>query len=276
MARLCVGFGWLRLIGYIAGLVVSVNNELPRQQTIANHRPPPVTRALTGLQYSYSYIQDNKLIIHVRGEITKGDATRFPKWVTDNIKNGDKIAGVSLDSPGGSVREALLLAEGVRRTEIPTIVGPGEKCVSACFLVFSAGEKRFASKEAYIGVHSLVIEGEGENLDAKGSTLDLARTAIEKFSVPPSIVGRMVTTPPDKVYWLNRADLDEMGVQIIDDQPTVQPPASSPVPPTARKTGSEGSARYNADAAAGKAQSPPISSLCPPPYRMTASDGCQK
>jgi hypothetical protein len=276
MARLCVGFGWLRLIGYVAELVVSVNSELHQQHAVASHRAPPVARAPTGLQYSYSYIQDNKLIIHVRGEITKGDATRFPKWVTDNIKNGDKIAGVSLDSPGGSVREALLLAEGVRRTEVPTIVGPGEKCVSACFLVFSAGEKRFASKEAYIGVHSLVIKGEGENLDAKGSTLDLARIAIEKFSVSPSIIGRMVATPPDKVYWLNRADLAEMGVQIIDDQPTVQPPAPSLAPPMAHKTGDESTVRYNADAAARKAQSPPTSSLCPPPYRMTVSDGCQK
>jgi hypothetical protein len=274
ITRLCVGFAWLRLIGYVAGLVVSVNSELHQQHAEANHRTPPVARATTGLQYTYSYIQDNKLIVHVRGEITSGDAIRFPKWVTDNIKSGDKIAGVSLDSPGGNVREALLLAEGIRKTEVPTIVGPGEKCVSACFLIFVAGQKRFTSKEAHIGVHSLVIKGEGENLDAKGSTLDLARTATEKYSVPPSIIGRMVATPPDKVYWLNRTDLAEMGVQIIDDQPTVQPPASasSPAPPMAHKTGGES----NADAAARNGRSLPSSSLCPPPYRMTASDGCQK
>jgi hypothetical protein len=64
----------------------------------------------------------------------------FRKWVTDNIKKEDKIAGVSLDSPGGSVREALLLADGVARTEVPTIVGPGENCISACFLIFAAGK----------------------------------------------------------------------------------------------------------------------------------------
>ena len=102
MARLCVGFGWLRLIGYVAGLLVSVNGGLHRQYAVANHPTPPVAQASTGLRYTYSYIQDNKLIIHVRGEITEGDAARFPKWVTDNIKTGDKIAGVSLDSPGGS------------------------------------------------------------------------------------------------------------------------------------------------------------------------------
>jgi hypothetical protein len=276
MARLCVGFGWLRLIGYVAGLVMSANSGLHQRDAVANHPTPPVEQVPTGLRYTYSYIQDNKLIIHVGGQIKQGDAARFPKWVTDNIKNGDKIAGVSLDSPGGSVREALLLADGVKRTQVPTIVGAGETCVSACFLIFAAGKKRFASKEAYIGVHSLVIKGEGENLDAKGSTLDLARTATAKFSVPPSIVGRMVATPPDKVYWLNRSDLAEMGVQMIDDKPTVQPPGPSPEPPVTHMKGSESSIRYNREADARNAQLPPSSSLCPPPYRMTASDGCQK
>lgn len=276
MARLGVGFGWLRLIGYVAELVVSVNSELHQQHTVANHPTPPVEQLPTGLRYTYSYIQDNKLIIHVRGEIKQGDAARFPKWVTDNIKTGDKIAGVSLDSPGGSVREALLLAHGVKGTEVPTIVGPGETCVSACFVIFAAGKKRFASKKAHIGVHSVVIKGEGENLDAKGGTLDLARTATEEFSVPPSIVGRMVATPPDKVYWLNRSDLAEMGVQMIDDKPTVQPPAPSPEPPLTHATGGDSSIGYNRDAEARKAQLPPSSSLCPSPYRMTASDGCQK
>jgi len=276
MARLCVGFGWLRLIGYVAELLVSVNSELHQQHPVANHPTPPVDQVPAGLRYTYSYIQDNKLIIHVRGEIKQGDASRFPKWVTDNIKNGDKIAGVSSDSPGGSVREALLLADGIERTEVPTIVGPGETCVSACFLIFAAGKKRFASREAYIGVHSVVIKGEGENVDAKGSTLDLARTATAKFNVPPSIVGRMVATPPDKVYWLNRSDLAEMGVRIIDDKSVVQPRAPSPEPPVTHTTGSESSVRYNRDADARKAQLPPVSSLCPPPYRMTASDGCQK
>lgn len=249
MARLCVGLGWLRLIGYVVALVVSANSELHQQHAVANHPTPPVEQAPTGLRYTYSYIQDNKLIIHVSGEIKKGDAARFPKWVTDNIKHEDKIMGVSLDSPGGSIGEALLIADGVQKTEVPTIVGPGDKCVSACFLIFASGKKRFASKDAHIGVHSVVTKGEGENLDAKGITLDLARIATERFNVSPSIIGRMVATPPDRVYWLNHSDLAEMGVQIIDDRPalpTALPPP--PEPPVRHKTGSESTVRYDPDA----------------------------
>lgn len=284
MARLSVGFGWLRLIGYIVALVVSANSELHQQHAVANHPTPPVEQAPTGLRYTYSYIQDNKLIIHVKGEITKGDAARFPKWVTDNIKTRDKIAGVSLDSPGGSVGEALLFADGVQKTEVSTIVEPGDKCVSACFLIFASGKQRFAFKDAHIGVHSLVIKGEGENLDAKGGTLDLARIATEKFSVSPAIIGRMVATPPDKIYWLNRSDLAEMGVQIIDDNPAVPPAPPPPLePPVRHTTGTESTVRYNADTEVRKTQLratehplPASPSLCPPPYRMTPSDGCQK
>jgi hypothetical protein len=196
--------------------------------------------------------------------------------VTDNIKNQDRIAGVSLDSPGGNVREALLFAIGVKGTEVPTIVGPEEQCVSACFLIFAAGKKRFASEQAHIGVHSLVIKGEGENLDAKGSTLDLARIATEKLRVPPSIIGRMVATPPDKVYWLTRSDLAEMGVQIIDDKLPVQAPASAPEVSVKSTTSNKSAIRHNSDPEVRKALLPPSSSLCPPPYQMTPSDGCQK
>jgi hypothetical protein len=278
MAKLCVGFGWLRLIGYIAGLVISVSSHMHQRPDVTNHATPPVAQAPTGLRYTYSYIEDNKLIINVKGEISKGDAARFPKWVTDNIKHEDKIAGISFDSPGGSVREALVMADGIKQTEVATIVGSGEKCVSACFLIFAAGKNRYVSKEGFIGVHSLVIKGEGENLDAKGSTLDLARIATEKLGVPPSIIGRMVATRPEKVYWLNRSDLAEMGVQIIDDKPAVQlsAPAPSPEPPPTDMTLGKSAIRSDHNTEARKWQPPPSSSLCPPPYRMTASDGCQK
>src|ERR1700761_3082801 len=36
IARLCVGFGWLRLISYVAGLVASVNSGLHQQHVVAN------------------------------------------------------------------------------------------------------------------------------------------------------------------------------------------------------------------------------------------------
>ena len=161
MTRLCVGFGWLRLVGYVAGLVVSVNSELHQQHAVANHPTPPVARDTTGLQYSYSYIQDNKLIIHVRGEINKGDAILFPKWVTDNMKNGGKIAGVSLDSPGGSVaRHCYWRRASEERKSLPLSVL--ERNAFQPVSIFAAGQKRFASREGYIGVHSLVMKGEGE------------------------------------------------------------------------------------------------------------------
>jgi hypothetical protein len=125
VARLCVGFGWLRLIGYVAGLVLSVNSELHQQHTVANRPTPPVAQAPSGLRYTYSYIQDNKLVIHVRGEITKGDAAQFPKWVTGQIKNGDKISCITMDTPGCRYREPIKIADAVKRTEDSTILGPG-------------------------------------------------------------------------------------------------------------------------------------------------------
>jgi hypothetical protein len=80
MARLCVGFGWLRLIGYVGGLIMTVNGERHHGPAVANRAEPPPAQALTGVRYTSSYIQDNKLIVHLKGEITKGDAARFRQW----------------------------------------------------------------------------------------------------------------------------------------------------------------------------------------------------
>jgi hypothetical protein len=68
--------------------------------------------------------------------------------------------------------------------------------------------------------------------------------------------------------------------------PLALPPLA---PPVTRKTGSENTIPYNADAKERKAQlraielgetpdhrTPSRSSLCPPPYRMTAQEGCQQ
>jgi hypothetical protein len=41
MARLSVGFGWLRLICYVPALVVSVNSELHQQRAVVNRLPRP-------------------------------------------------------------------------------------------------------------------------------------------------------------------------------------------------------------------------------------------
>jgi hypothetical protein len=124
----------------------------------------------------------------------------------------------------------LLLAQFVQKSKFPVMVEANHKCVSACFLIFAAGDKRFASQEALIGVHSSYLPDKGENSDAKGVTLDLARIAHEQFDIPPSIIGRMVATPPDKVYFLNRTDLAEMGVQITED-PAVAVLAPQPASP---------------------------------------------
>jgi hypothetical protein len=54
-------------------------------------------------------------------------------------------------------------------------------------------------------------------LDTLGVTTLMAREAAA-YGVPSGITGRMVTTRPGQMAWLTRAELEAMGVRVIDRQ----------------------------------------------------------
>src|ERR1700730_2360410 len=95
-----------------------------------------------------------------------------------------------------------------------TNVGQGATCASACFLVFAAGESKFANYSAQIGVHGASDEKGAETVQSGAATVSMARIAKE-LGVPPAIIGRMVVTPPAEMVWLSPADLQSMGTTMI-------------------------------------------------------------
>jgi hypothetical protein len=221
-AKVFIVLGWLSNLG-------QTSKEF--DHTIAT-RAPDVTKApeSEGMSFAYKLLSEGKVMVYMHGDIETGDSERLKTWINNNIGQ-QPIVGFSLDSRGGNIGEALALAKIVKALKIATIVYPKHNCVSACFFIFAAGNERFAYNQSRIGVHSLYLKDKGENADAKETTVNLARLADEQFNIPASIIGKMVATPPEKVYVLNRTDLAEMGVRIFDEQPptaiTPQPASSS-------------------------------------------------
>ena len=175
------------------------------------------------MQFQRVAAGDNDVLIHSRGPIVAGDLDRL-QAALGMLLTTDKLIGLVLDSPGGSIAEAEKVAGFISTNHLAVaVLGTGE-CSSACFLLFAASPSRFAERAALIGVHSATRDGI-ETTDAMAATTIMARDAAA-YGVPNSIVGKIVTTAPQRLSWLTPTDLTSMGVTFLT--PTNPPPPASP------------------------------------------------
>ena len=89
-------------------------------------------------------------VLRLMGTITPGSAERVAAEIA---ARGEYVKTVALDSPGGSVDEALRIAGLIKDAGYSTSVAAGAICASSCPLVFAAGKARIASPTSAIGVH---------------------------------------------------------------------------------------------------------------------------
>jgi hypothetical protein len=94
------------------------------------------------------------------GTITPGIAQSFANEVE---RHGDYIKTVVLNSPGGSVSDALAMGRLIRDRKFATEVGAEKYCASSCPLVFAGGVERRAGDKAMIGVHQVAAISSAAN-----------------------------------------------------------------------------------------------------------------
>ena len=70
-------------------------------------------------------------------------------------RRGEYIKTVVLNSPGGSVSDALAMGRLIREKRLATEVEAGKYCMSSCPLVFAGGVDRRTGDKAMIGVHQV-------------------------------------------------------------------------------------------------------------------------
>jgi hypothetical protein len=159
-------------------------------------------------------MKDGRIVISISGEIAEGDTDSFKAAVKIANDAGKLVTSIRLNSPGGDLLEGVKLADAVRFAKISTNVGKGTTCASACFLIFAAGETKFANYTAQIGVHGASDQAGQETAQSGAATVSMARVAKE-LGVPPAIIGRMVVTPPSEMVWLTPFDLQSMGTTMV-------------------------------------------------------------
>lgn len=175
--------------------------------------------------------RDGKVRLDIVGEIQPGDANSVAAAIKAANDRTKMVATVRLNSVGGNILEAVKLADIIRNGKIATAVLSESTCASACFIVFSAGNEKYAHYTAQIGVHGASDPTGQETTEAEAATVSMARI-LRELGVPAPIIGKMVVTPPAQMVWLTPDDLKSMGVTMLGKPSQLGPPvAAQSAPP---------------------------------------------
>ena len=144
----------------------------------------------------------DQLTVHASGPIEEGDAAKFAAL--------PKFATLELDSPGGSVREALAMAANIdARGRIRTVVKPGASCASACAMaLFVSGETRIVYMGGRIGIHSCAMP-DGTQAPECNKAMAANATA---HGVPWGAIEGFGLTKPSSMMWLGAEDAECWGL----------------------------------------------------------------
>ncbi|MEO0502852.1 MAG: hypothetical protein AAFZ14_05965 [Pseudomonadota bacterium] len=222
-----IGLGGLLIIGDMRGLrLPSFGPDAPRltepvrpgdqRRTFRPDRDRPVVQpardpgqlpdrlVLTGSDGS---------TYRLEGGIEAGDAARIADQL-DTLQPPPET--LILQSPGGSVQDALALGRHVRTKGIATRMLPGEFCYSACPYLLAAGPSRDIAEGASVGVHQHYF-GENTLLPAAFAVEDIQRgqaevmTYLAEMGIDPLVMTHALSTPPDQIYVLLPEELERYG-----------------------------------------------------------------
>lgn len=175
-------------------------------------------------------------VIALNGEIGSTLVADFDKAVS--ARPDAKV--LLLNSPGGYVDDALVVAHKVKERGMSTLVGSGMGCYSACSYIFFAGQNREVDGE--LGVHQ--ISAEVADLVLAQTTLADVLSALDEFEVTQSIITVMLQTPPAEMYIFTADEVSKLGIDRGDDievalvsTPKTQPSAGNSSPGTLQPNG---------------------------------------
>src|SRR4051794_14429375 len=148
------------------------------------------------------------------GMIAPGSADAFAAEVN---ARGEYIKTVVLNSPGGSVGDALQMGRLIRARGFATEVEKDKICVSSCPLVFVGGVKRAAGANAIIGVHQVFAPDAAEA--ARHDTMSEAQRVsarcqryLADMGVDLKMWVHAMETPKDRLFIFPANELRELNI----------------------------------------------------------------
>lgn len=212
----------------LPGMVPSILAPLPqdgdKRLTPRPHADGPMARPMT-----FELVSGGKLM--TTGTITPGTSEAFAAEVA---KRGDYIKTVVLNSPGGSVADALAMGRLIRERNFATEIEPGQYCASSCPLVFAGGVERRVGDKAIIGVHQVAAIGQADGLprdEMKVAQNVSARCQryLSDMGVNLQVWVHAMETPHERLFIFKPAELKELNlVTTVPTAPSAIVPRPSP------------------------------------------------
>lgn len=148
-------------------------------------------------------------VLRLSGEISTGLADELANKIDKADVWADGTRVLLLDSPGGSVDEALRVSELLSNFPVRTVVPNGASCASACgSIIFVAGEYRTVEAFGRIGQHSCARGGVPDQV----CNDKIAEHAVRHGVSYGSIAAFVTYTPPSEIIWFSRQDVDGWGL----------------------------------------------------------------
>ena len=179
-----------------------------RDAPTAPNRPYEMPAGLPS-RLSLEPVTGNADALALIGTISQGDADRI---ITELGR--DTPDRLYLNSPGGSVMDALILGRYLREAEIDTRVTGGDICLSACPYIFAGGTVREVAENAALGVHQHYF-GENTFLPAFLAVEDVQRgqaevmAHLDAMGLDVRLMQHALSTGPDDIYIFIEAELTE-------------------------------------------------------------------
>jgi hypothetical protein len=176
------------------------------------------------------------------GTITPGISEAFAAEIG---KRGDYVKTVVLNSPGGSVGDALAMGKLIRDKKLATEVGAGKYCASSCPLVFFGGQERRAGDKAAIGVHQVFAVSRPDPMAPRDDMSDAQRISarcqryLADMGINLQVWVHAMETPKDRLFIFKPDELKSLNIVTAEAgpaAPTTPPVAAPPAAATKSRT----------------------------------------
>lgn len=179
---------------------------------------PGITTAPEVLEQPLEIALGSNGELHLTGTIDPGSAERFAAEIA---ARGEYVQTVVLDSPGGSVVDALAIGSLIHEAGLDTKVSAGSLCASSCPIVLASGAERLASPDAAIGVHQIyaaalsadpqsALRVAGTAMSDAQSTTARILAHLTQTGVDPALWLHALETPPERLYYFTPEEMTRL------------------------------------------------------------------
>jgi hypothetical protein len=197
--------------------------------------PLPQSEGALAKPMTFELIGGGRLM--ASGTITPGVSQSF---AAETERHSEYIRTVVLNSPGGSVTDALAMGRLIREKRLATEVEAGKYCVSSCPLVFAGGVDRRAGEKATIGVHQMTAmrsAANGPPRDAMSVAQNISARCqryLGDMGISLQVWVHAMETPHDMLFVFKTDELKSLNLVTIAAVAPINSPKTLPSHPGER------------------------------------------